>query len=277
MLTTTVDGLWVLQVLSNIEVLAPELGLRPHLPSVETVQMALNHPVAVELCAAGVITGSGAIDPVVLEWLTVLSRRDVALLIYAQTPDADINHERILLARFAQWWVTLERCGAVVRVSSAGITSTESSAGILINSTIENFCGVKEPATIRPVTVNATDLVAAVTDPLSLQTFLKDQKLDAGQMQTLVLAADPERSAQVSVIAIQSGTGTHSTRTHINPEAVTIIDTPVGRLVSEHLARADKSWLMVSPGTRSAIGGAVQGLMRRLPARDDWSSYRKVV
>ena len=34
-LTTTLDGLWVLQVLSGIESLAPELGLRPVLPSAE--------------------------------------------------------------------------------------------------------------------------------------------------------------------------------------------------------------------------------------------------
>ena len=41
MLTTTVDGLWVLQVLSGIEVMAPELGLRPHLPSVESAESML--------------------------------------------------------------------------------------------------------------------------------------------------------------------------------------------------------------------------------------------
>ncbi|HOB50942.1 MAG TPA: ESX secretion-associated protein EspG, partial [Mycobacterium sp.] len=35
MLTTSIDGLWVLQVLTGIEVVAPELGLRPHLPSIE--------------------------------------------------------------------------------------------------------------------------------------------------------------------------------------------------------------------------------------------------
>lgn len=48
--------------------------------------MALAHPIADELRAAGVITDAGGVDEAVLEWLTVLSRRDVALLIYAQTP-----------------------------------------------------------------------------------------------------------------------------------------------------------------------------------------------
>ena len=56
MLTTTVDGLWVLQVLSGIEVVAPELGLRPHFPSIETTESALAHPVSSELRDNGAIT-----------------------------------------------------------------------------------------------------------------------------------------------------------------------------------------------------------------------------
>ena len=51
-LTTTLDGLWVLQVLSGIESLAPELGLRPVLPSAEPRESALAHPIAAELQAA---------------------------------------------------------------------------------------------------------------------------------------------------------------------------------------------------------------------------------
>jgi hypothetical protein len=75
MLTTTLDGLWVLQVLAGIEVLSPEVGLRPHLPSCETRSMALDHPVAADLRAVGAITDEAAVDPAVLDWLTVLSRR----------------------------------------------------------------------------------------------------------------------------------------------------------------------------------------------------------
>lgn len=114
MLTTTLDGLWVLQVLTGIEVLAPELGLRPHLPSVESPQMALAHPAAEDLRAAGVLDHTGAIDQAVLEWLTVLSRHDVALLVHVHTPASPPTPpERVLLARFAHWWVILERCGSL--------------------------------------------------------------------------------------------------------------------------------------------------------------------
>ena len=87
MLTTTIDGLWVLQILAGIEVLAPELGLRPILPSFETAHKALAHPIAAELRAAGVIDEAGTVDSVVVEWMTVLSRRDVALLIQVRNPE----------------------------------------------------------------------------------------------------------------------------------------------------------------------------------------------
>lgn len=36
MLTTTVDGLWVLQAVTGIEQTCPELGLRPLLPRLDT-------------------------------------------------------------------------------------------------------------------------------------------------------------------------------------------------------------------------------------------------
>lgn len=102
MLTTSVDGLWVLQVLTGIEVLAPELGFRSVLPSVETPHMALAHPIAAELRAAGVLDESDMVNTTIVEWLTVLARRDVGLVIHVRTPDHTQTPTRALLARFAQ-------------------------------------------------------------------------------------------------------------------------------------------------------------------------------
>ena len=277
MLTTTVDGLWVLQVLSGIEVVAPELGLRPHLPSIETHQMALAHPVADELRAAGVISDAGAVDDAVLEWLTVLSWRDVALLVYAQTPAHETEPERVLLARFAQWWVVLERTGILVRLSGVGTATSEDSAGMLINAQIVRLCGEMKAASLRPVTLDVPELLAAVHDQASLRTFLLDQKLDGDQVTILTLASDTERSAQASVVAIQSGMASGPARSHIEQGAVTIIDTPQGRLVSEHVTRGGKSWMIVSPGSAANIATAVLKMVRRLPAEDEWFSHRKVV
>ena len=82
MLTTTVDGLWVLQAVTGVEQTCPELGLRPLLPRLDTAERALRHPVAAELVAAGAIDEAGNADPMIREWLTVLLRRDLGLLVH---------------------------------------------------------------------------------------------------------------------------------------------------------------------------------------------------
>jgi EspG family len=58
---------------------------------------------------------------------------------------------------------------------------------------------------------------------------------------------------------------------------VTIIDSPEGRLVAEHVPAAGKNWMVIAPGTTSNIAAAVNQMARRLPANEEWYSYRKVV
>lgn len=278
MLTTTIDGLWVLQVLAGIEVLAPELGLRPILPSFETAQMALAHPIAAELRAEGVIDEAGAVDTTVVEWLTVLARRDVGLVIQGSTPDGVDMPARALLARFAQWWVVLERSDELVRISGAGTASAEGSANVLLNAQIERLCGTNTPAPLRPITLDADALLVGVTSQETLGKFLVDQRVDADQIQMLMTAADPDRSAQTAIVAAQSGVETgRPTRTHIEHSVVTVIDTPEGRVVAEHVSSGGKRWMIIAPGTASSIGAAINRMLRRLPANEEWFSYRKVV
>jgi len=277
-LTTTVDGLWVLQVLTGIEVLAPELGLRPHLPSVETAQLALSHPVAAELQSEGVIDESGVVDIAVVEWLTVLARRDVALLMQVRTPGAATTPDRVILARFAQWWVAMERSGDVVRIRGAGTADAEGAANVLVSSQIERLCGTERPAKLRPVTLDADTLLAGVNDQKTLRWNLIGQQLEADQLQLLLMAADPEKSAQASIVAMQSGVETgRATRTHVEQSVVTVIDTPEGRVVAEQTPRDGKRWMIVAPGTSSNIAQAVHHMLWRLPAEQEWFSHRKVV
>lgn len=277
MLTTTLDGLWVLQVLSGLEVLAPELGLRPHLPRIESATSALAHPAAQELRNAGVIDAVGAVDPTVREWLTVLSRRDMALLLCAQTPAGGKESDRALLARFAQWWVSLERYGSQVRLSGAGTASTEESAGGLINVQIHRLCGRMAPAAMKPVTLAVDELLRVVRETGNLRAFLADRRFDNEQIALLTLAANTQESAQASVIAIQSGIPDGPARRHISRDTVTVIDTPRGRLVADHVIRGGRSWMIVGPGTTGNIASAVLTMVRNLPAHQDWFSYRKVV
>jgi hypothetical protein len=279
MLTTTIDGLWVLQVLTGIEVLAPELGLRPIMPSVETPQMALTHPVAAELRAAGVIDDSGVVDATVVEWLTVLARRDIALVTHVRKPDDHSDRPaKALLARFARWWVVLERSEDLVRISGAGTSNSESAANDVVTSQIERLCGTREPAPLQPVTVDIDEVMAGVSNPETLRQQLFRQQLDGDQVQILMMAADTQRSARAFIVAVQSGVDTgQSTRTHIEQSVVTIADTPEGRLVGEHFSSAGKRWMIIAPGTMSSITDAINRMMRRLPAEQEWYSYRKVV
>lgn len=276
MLTTTVDGLWALQVLTGIETVAPELGLRPHLPSVESKQLALAHPVMDDLRGAGVVDESNQVDPTVVEWLTVLSRREVALFVQIRLPGAD-EPARVLLARFAHWWAALERSAELVRISAAGTASAETSASAVLNAQLERLCGELEPAPLRPVTLDADVLRAAATSQEKLGEYLAAQQLEPDQLRTLTLAADPNRSAQASIVAIQSGVTGKFHRSHVGESAVTLIDTAAGRLIAEDVHSAGRKWMIIAPGTKSNIAVAINHMVRRLPAQREWYSYRRVV
>ncbi|MGV1089194.1 MAG: ESX secretion-associated protein EspG [Mycobacterium sp.] len=277
MLTTTLDGLWALQVLSGIEVLAPELGLRPHLPRFETRQSALAHPIAEELRDAGAINAAGDVDDAVLEWLTVLSRRDIALLLHTREAGDTCSPTRVLLARFAQWWVTLERSTDLIRLSGVGTATSEQSAGLAIAHQMDRLCGQMPAAVMRPVSIKIDEMLGAVRDMTTLRNYLREKRFDAEQIRSLTLAAQAERSRQTSVVAIQSGVGTHSGRAHIESGALTVIDTPEGRLLTEHVIHDGTRWMVVTPGSADALMTAVQKLMRRLPAQQNWYSHRKAV
>ncbi|BCQ06632.1 ESX-2 secretion-associated protein EspG2 [Mycobacterium heckeshornense] len=278
MLTTTVDGLWVLQILTGIEVVAPELALRPILPSVETPQLALAHPIAAELRAVGVIDDSGNVDASVVEWLTVLGRRDIALVIQVRSPRRGDELDRAILARYAQWWVVLERSGQMIRIGGAGTASAEGTASTVISAQIERLCGTNTLAPLRPVTIDADALLASVKSQEALHTFLTNRRVDSDQLQILMMAADPKRSAQASIVALQSGVETgRSSRTYIGQSMVTVIDTPEGRLVAEHVVSGGKKWMVIAPGSGGNIADAINRMVRRLPANQEWFSYRKVV
>ncbi|HSS26107.1 MAG TPA: ESX secretion-associated protein EspG, partial [Mycobacterium sp.] len=184
----------------------------------------------------------------------------------------------VLLARFAQWWVAVERSADLVRISGAATASNEGTASSAVNVQIERLCGTNTPAALRPVTLDADAMRGAATSQESLHAFLTRHGLEPDQLHMLKLATDPVRSAQASIVAIQSGVDTgRPTRTYIEQGAVTIIDTPEGRLVVEQVCTAGKNWMIVAPGTKSHIASAISHLVRRLPADQEWYSYRKVV
>ena len=276
MLTTTVDGLWVLQALTGVEQTCPELGLRPLLPRLDTPDRALRHPIAADLMAAGALDESGQVDPMIREWLTVLLRRDLGLLVQIGVPGREPT--RASICRFVSWWVVLERHGDLVRLYPAGTADDEAGASELVVGQVERLCGVTEAAPLRPVTLDTEQLLESVRDADGLRSFLLSQRLDVDQLQIVTTAADPARSAQASIVALQAGVGPEKyARLLVGDSTVTVIDTPAGRLCVESVTSGERRYQVISPGSRTDIAGAVQRLIRRLPAGEEWYSYRRVV
>ncbi|OBG60975.1 MULTISPECIES: ESX secretion-associated protein EspG [unclassified Mycobacterium] len=276
MLTTTVDGLWVLQAVTGVEQTCPELGLRPLLPRLDTPERALSHPIADELRAAGALDEAGNVDPMIREWLTVLLRRDLALMVNIGVPGREST--RASICRFASWWVVLERHAELIRLYPAGTANDEGGASDLVVGQVERLCGVAEVAPLKPVTLDTEELLASVRDAASLRTFLLRQNLDVDQLQIVTMAADPARSAHAAIVGLQAGVGPDEmARVAVGDSTVSIIDTPAGRVCVENVISGQRRYQILSPGSRSDIGGAVQRLIRRLPAGEEWYSYRRVV
>ncbi|OBF52684.1 secretion protein EspG [Mycobacterium sp. 852002-50816_SCH5313054-b] len=276
MLTTTIDGLWVLQAVTGVEQLCPELGLRPLLPRLETPELALRHPVVAELKACGALDEAGNADPMIREWLTVLLRRDLGLLLNINVPGRDPT--RAAVCRFATWWVVLERHGNLVRLYPAGTASESATATELVVGQVERLCGVAEAAPLRPVTVDTKELLESVHDAGSLKSFLLKQRLDVDQLHIVTMAADPGRSASAAIVAVQAGVGPDRTaRLAIGESAVAIVDTAAGRVCVEGMTSGGRRYQVLSPGSRSDIAAAVQRLIQNLPAGEEWYSYRRVV
>jgi ESX secretion-associated protein EspG len=98
------------------------------------------------------------------------------------------------------------------------------------------------------------------------------------QLQIVTMAADPARSAQAAIVALQAGIGPEQmARTVVGDSTVAIVDTPAGRVCVESVTSGQRRYQVLSPGSRSDISGAVQRLIRRLPAGEEWYSYRRVV
>jgi hypothetical protein len=48
-------------------------------------------------------------------------------------------------------------------------------------------------------------------------------------------------------------------------------------LVAEQVPSAGKKWMVLAPGSATNITNAINNMVRRLPANEEWFSYRKVV
>ncbi|BBX55313.1 hypothetical protein MSHO_06580 [Mycobacterium shottsii] len=145
------------------------------------------------------------------------------------------------------------------------------------NSISQNTIHIKQTRP-RPVTLDSEELLQSVRDAAGLRSFLLSQRLDVDHLQIVTMAADPARSAQATIVALQAGVGPESlARIVVGDSTVAIVDTPAGRICVESVLSGRRRYQVLAPGSRTDISGAVQRLIRRLPAGEEWYSYRRVV
>jgi hypothetical protein len=282
-LATTLDGLWALQVFTGIETLCPELGLRPHLPRAagEQPQVAVHHPVVRELVNCGAVTlgdDGPTVDKPIAEWMTVISRREVALLLLIHQPlqpqEADGGGDlptRVALSRFGQWWVSLARYdNGMVRIGPMGTATTRDEAAGLVCREVESICGANDAARFEPIAVAADRLRALATNPAGLEQMLIEEGANVDQLRAGLALADVGRSAQCSVVALQSGQG----RPVVTDHFVTVGDTARGRVMVKNIRRSGQRWTVLAPGARHSINTGIVELLSSLPAGNDWFSIR---
>lgn len=274
-LTTTLDGLWALQVFAGIERVCPELGLRPHDRRCETARLASSLDVVSELVNEKAITAHGdgfLVDKPIVNWLTVLSRREVALMVLIQQPGGNTDlPERVVLARRGQWWVSMAiYSNAAVAIKPMGIATTHADAATLIRRELDAICGVHEPAKFRPITVATTGLRACKHER-DVERLVIAAGADIDQLRAGLALSRSGHSAQASICAFQQGQNTVPT---VSNFFVTIADTDLGRMMVKNVVSGGQQWTILAPGVSAYINSAVIELLKSLPANEDWYNTR---
>lgn len=274
-LTTTLDGLWALQVFAGIERVCPELGLRPHDRRSETPRLASSLDVVSELINEKAITAHGdgfVVDKPIVNWLTVLSRREVALMVLIQQPGGNTDlPERVVLARRGQWWVSMAIYrGTTVAIKPMGIATTHADAAALIRRELDAICGVHEPAKFRPLTV-ATAGLRGCKHERDVERLVIAAGADVDQLRAGLALSKSGLSAQASICAFQQGQKTVPT---VSNFFVTIADTEQGRMMVKNIISGGQQWTILAPGASGNINSAVIELLKTLPANEDWYNTR---
>jgi hypothetical protein len=170
MLTTSADGVWVLQALLRAERMPTVLRLKPFIPSahgdlvVETTQG--RQPLQAtaqyqDLVASGVIDERGQVDDAVQDWMTVLSRAEREVMLTLRRPaqsatdtEGPTVHERVLVVcRYQRYLAMAARDGDEVVIGGVGETDDTAAQIDMICNMIIPALGDHPPADIDGINV----------------------------------------------------------------------------------------------------------------------------
>jgi hypothetical protein len=270
MLTTSTDGVWVLQALLRAERMPTVLRLKPFIPSahgdlvVETTQG--RQPLQAtaqyqDLVASGVIDERGQVDDAVQDWMTVLSRAEREVMLTLRRPaqpatdtEGPTVHERVLVVgRYQRYLAMAARDGDEVVIGGVGETDdTAAQIDMICNMIIPAF-GDHPPAEIDGINV-PKDLVqremeAAAGSPEGISAALRRFGLGPWEVEVVLTATQLDKSA-MGVVAVAD----HGAQLRVHPRVLTVADTEYGRISFTTTTGGDGTeWLSIWATTPTSL------------------------
>lgn len=275
-LTTTPNGIWILQALLGVETMPTALRLRPFIPSVDgdgTVATELGDvpwsqtAEYASLAAAGVIHGDGRVDDAVRDWMAVVGRpqREVMVVIRrpkpldGPAPDGEdspaLIEERVMsICQRDRWLAMIARSGDEVVLAPLGEAARNDEQVELICDTLLHAFSRGEAAAISGFNVPSAAFESALKENVPrgrqmLATALARMGLSPDQVAVLSAATQLDESAMAVVTVID-----HGIQDHFHPDVVSVIDSDLGRITISHTTGPDGTrWTSVWPTSTDAL------------------------
>jgi len=280
-LTTTPNGVWVLQALLGVETLPLALRLQPFIPSLYDDALIVSTtagPVPVRNTAeyashvaAAVIDAAGGVDDTVRDWMTVLGRAERQVVLAIRRPDPQTAgaesptvQERVLVVcRHRRWMASAARDGEEVVIDAVGESDDPAEQVELICNALVPAFGHAEAADIEGVNLPA-DLMYSTLDGAAphgrdaLIQALGRLGIQSPLTHVLSSVADFGDSAMAVVSIIDSGVSQQH-----HPRILTVADTELGRVSITTTTSADgREWMTIWPTTMAGLRDDLTTLLK---------------
>ncbi|MGD9620661.1 MAG: ESX secretion-associated protein EspG [Mycolicibacterium sp.] len=290
-LRTFPAAMWALQRLLGLETMPPPLRLAHYLPSGCDHIPVADYPEYHSLLAAGIVDDTGTVDPVVADWLTVISRPDTEVQLTVRRPGeqtATIAETVTVISRMDRWIVGITRRPGdrsavaaqidfdgdpsqlpaewvdTIRVFPVAEVSAPTAQAEAITEAVLAELGQYPPAAIEGFNVELNAFLHASGSAPDQDTFTElfaRQGVTAEQIAALAAIKKLDNSALAVVSARHLGPGTTPEQRAV-ARTVSIADTGLGRIsMSQSLSEGGTCWVSVWPGHPATVHADILGFV----------------
>lgn len=288
-------GVWVLQSLLGLEYMPFSLRLAHFIPSGSAHIPVATYPEFQSLVRAEIIDEVGNVDPIVTDWLTVISRADLEVQLTVRRPGyepATVVEIVTVICKMDCWIAGITRTPASperraqvaeeigfdgdptdlppewvdeIRIFPVAEVSGEQAQAEVIASTLLAELGDYPAAAIEGFNVEFNSFLhasgTAAGDPEVFTDLLAQQGISQQQIAALTETMALDRSALAVVSARHVWPDTTPEERSVARTA-TIADSSVGRIsMSQSISQDGSWWLSVWPGHRSTVESDITDLV----------------